>query len=192
MRGRPSWAGGPPAVRWTQAGERHWRRGPFHCEAQRGWERDGALSLGDPGDARLSPQGPCALEPSRRLVNTARPKGGPGPWCSGHVGAQWTLGLGATPRPHHLLPEEGEHPEHTSGSSGAGRARWGMWGLQAPALQVQSESRSGPALMPKAQGFPGSPAGLPAKAPPEGTDPLPVRGLGHPGQWLPIPAERWA
>lgn len=94
------------------------RRGPFHREAQRGWERGGlSLSLGDPGDTRLSPPGPVCPGTQwalgKRCLSERR---------SGHVGA----GRGC-----HPLPEEGGDHAHMSGSGGARRARWGMWDLQA-------------------------------------------------------------
>ena len=46
-------------------------RGPACVGERRGL----SLSLGDPGDARLSPLGPVALGPSGHSVNAARPKG---------------------------------------------------------------------------------------------------------------------
>lgn len=91
------------------------------------------------------PRDLCALEPSRRLVNTARPKGGPGPWCPGHIGARGGPGLGAPPGPATRSPRRASTLNARLGAAGPG-ARRGVWGLQVPALQVQSESHDGPAV----------------------------------------------
>lgn len=115
-------------------------------------ERGGlSLSLGDPGDARLSPPGPVC--PGTQWVLGKR--------CSserrsGHVGAGWTLGVGVTCSPRRA------GTLHTClGAAGQG-GRGGACGT----------SRPGPAgsvgvsqWTHRARGFPGSPAGPPAEAP---------------------------